>query len=235
VFALSIAWRIVFFIYAGLALIGAGLACARAPKTAPSSHQRSGKRQAVFSWLFVRLVGVIFLSHFITALLRPVFYVFLQDRFTTDVRLLTLAFIPAALIESFLPSRLGRLSDRWGRTPLIIAGLGGSGLLSFVIPTASHLAWVILYWTLQTLALMAAVPPQKALVSDLTEQEDRGLGYGMYTFAASLGTALGPLLGGWSYDHLGHGVPFYLNGIALLTNPVWIFFLLRTPPRQQAA
>jgi hypothetical protein len=50
-------------------------------------------------------------SYLCTALLRPVFVVFIHDELTQDVRLLALAFVPVVLLESVLPSRLGQLSD----------------------------------------------------------------------------------------------------------------------------
>jgi MFS family permease len=159
-------------------------------------------------------------------MLRPVFLVFLQDEFTQDVRLLALAFLPATLLESFLPSHLGRLSDRWGRRPLIITGLTWMGLSCICISVFPHLAWVIVLWTLKTLGLAAAIPPQKALISDLTEHARRGTGYGLSTFAASFGAAVGPLLGGWVYDSVGHSTPFFLTGIIFLASPGWVSLLL---------
>ena len=158
-------------------------------------------------------MAIVFVSQLCIAMIRPVFLIFLQDYFTTDVRLLALAFIPGTLIDSFLPSRLGGLSDRFGRAPLIVAGLIWTGLCSLLIPGLPHLAWLIIFWTLKTLGLAMAIPPQKALISDLTAHAKRGTGYGLYTFTASVGAAVGPLLGGWLYDVVGRAVPFYLTGI----------------------
>ena len=79
----------------------------------------------------------------------PPFVLRLQDHITTDLRLLALAFFPAAGIESFVPSRLGYLSDRVGRMPLIIAGLAGAGLGRLLVPGIPHLPWLIVLWTLR--------------------------------------------------------------------------------------
>ena len=70
------------------------------------------------------------------------------------------------------------------------------------------------------------LPLQKALISDLTTHAQRGTGYGLSTFAASLGAAVGPLLGGWVYDHVGHLTPFFLTGIIFLASPGWVSLLL---------
>src|SRR4029450_6583542 len=86
---------------------------------------------------------------------------------------------------------------------------------------------MIVWWTLKTLGLAAALPPQKALISDLTEDAMRGTGYGLYTFATSRGSGGGPLVGGWLYDTHGHTAPFVLTGLVLLASLAWVSLLLR--------
>jgi MFS family permease len=223
--ALHTAWRVLFLSYAAFAIPGLWLAWKRLPETRSAAPPQA-RRQPMAAWPFVQVLLVVFLSYLCTAMLRPVFLVFLQDEFTQDVRLLALAFLPATLLESFLPSHLGRLSDRWGRRPLIIAGLTWMGLSCVFLSIFPRLVWVIVLWTLKTLGLAAAMPPQKALISDLTEHAQRGAGYGLSTFAASLGATVGPLLGGWVYDSVGHSTPFVLAGIIFLTSPGWVSLLL---------
>ena len=224
--ALHTAWRGLFLSYTVLALLGMWLAWARVPETRSASPFPAGHRPTV-SWPLVRLMSVVFLSYLCITMIRPMFFVFLQDELTTDVRLLACVFLPATLIDSFLPSRLGYLSDRWGRKPLIIAGLTWAGLSCVFIPGFSPLVWVVVLWTSKTLGLAAAMPPQKALISDLTEHDRRGTGYGLYTFAASLGAAVGPLLGGWLYDAVSHATPFVLTGGVFLTSLGWVLLLLK--------
>jgi MFS family permease len=62
----------------------------------------------------------------------------------------------------------------------------------------------------------------------------RGTGYGLYTFAAGLGTTVGPLIGGLVYDGIGQAVPFYVNGIVLLVGAALALLLLR-PDSVEAA
>jgi DHA1 family multidrug resistance protein-like MFS transporter len=224
--SLPTAWHLVFLSYALLAVGGLWLAGMQLPETRPP-HSILAERQPLVWRRLVQVMAIVFVSQLCIAMIRPVFLIFLQDYFTTDVRLLALAFIPGTLIDSFLPSRLGGLSDRFGRAPLIVAGLTWTGLCSLLIPGLPHLAWLIIFWTLKTLGLAMAIPPQKALISDLTAHAKRGTGYGLYTFTASVGAAVGPLLGGWLYDAVGRAVPFYLTGIVLLASCGWAFLLLR--------
>jgi MFS transporter, DHA1 family, multidrug resistance protein len=224
--SLDIALRVLFLSYAALAAGGVWTAWTQTPETRSASPAPS-RPQVLAAWPIVKVLLVVFLTYVLTAMLRPMFLVFLHDEFTTDVRLLALAFLPAVVLESVLPSRLGRLSDRWGRRPLIIAGLTWIGLSCFFVPVCSQLAWIIMLWTLKALGLAAALPPQKALISDYTARTKRGTGYGLYTFTTSLGTALGSLLGGWVYDTVGHAMPFFLAGVVLIASPGWASPLLQ--------
>jgi MFS family permease len=225
-FSFPTAWYLMFLSYALLAVGGMWLAGTQVPETRPLHPMAAERRPLVWRPL-VWVMAVVFVSQLCIAMIRPVFLIFLQDHFTTDVWLLALAFIPQTLTDSFLPSRMGNLSDRFGRAPLIVAGLTWIGLCSLLVPALPHLVWLIACWTLKTLGLAMAIPPQKALISDLTAQAKRGTGYGLYTFTASLGAAVGPLLGGWVYDAVGRAVPFYLTGIVLLASFGWVFLLLK--------
>ena len=226
--ALETALRALFASYMALALLAVVVAWTQVPETQTVSPLQP-RRQTRTWWPLVPVLLLVVLSYLLTALLRPVFVVFLHDELTQDVRLLALAFLPAVLLESVLPSRMGHLSDRWGRRPLIIAGLTWVGLSCLCLPLYAALPWMIGWWTLKTLGLAAALPPQKALISDLTEDAMRGTGYGLHSFATSLGSAVGPLVGGWVYETRGHTTPFVLTGLLLLASLGWVPLLLRGP------
>jgi MFS family permease len=224
---LPTAWVLLFVGFAILAMGGVWLAVTRTPETRPS-QPTSTQSQPLVSAPVLRVMSVVFLSYCCMTVVRPLFLVFLQDHGTTDVRLLTLAFIPATLIESLLPSRMGGVSDRVGRAPLIVAGLAWAGLCALVLPGVPHLAWAIALWTLKTLGLTMAVPPQKALISDMTAHTVRGTAYGLYTFAASGGATVGPLLGGWLYEAIGPAAPFAFTGVLLLASAGWGLLLFKS-------
>ncbi len=230
---LSIGWRVLFLAYALLAAFGAWLAWKRVPETQPVHPLQTGSRRTISGLLF-RLMVIAFVTGASMAMISPLVLIFLQDKFTAEVGMLALAFIPAALVYSFLPSRLGQLSDRFGRTPLMTAGLVVSGLVSLLLPGLSHIGWLIVMWALEALGLTMATPTQEALVADLTGGTVRGTGYGLYTFATSLGATLGPLLGGWLYDAAGPATPFYLNGVVSFAGAVWVLALLGKRPLQPA-
>lgn len=220
-------WGVMFAAYAVMAVVGAWLAWRNVPETRQAqSVQTPISSRQMDTHRLARLMIVVFATGISTTMIGPLILIFLQDRFTTDVRVLAMASIPAALVYSYLPSHLGRLSDRFGRAPLMAMGLVGSGLISLLLPGLPALGWLVVVWMAEAVGFAAAAPAQEALVADITGHETRGTGYGLYTFASSLGATLGPLAGGWLYDNVGHAAPFYLNGSVLLLSAVWVLLFL---------
>lgn len=63
-------------------------------------------------------LGIVVLTASAVALLSPILIKYLYDNVSTNLSIVALAFLPATLAGSVLPSRLGGLSDRFGRTRL---------------------------------------------------------------------------------------------------------------------
>ncbi len=221
----DIGWQVVFAGYALLAALGAWLGWQNVPETRPLQASRTGPTRAISRQL-LRLMAIVFVTALSTSMLGPIFLIFLQDRFTVDIGTLVLAIVPAGIVASYLPSRLGKLSDRFGRRSLMALGLVGSGIVSFFLPLLPGVIWLAILWTLESVGWAMAGPAEGAMIADLTGHRVRGRGYGLYTFVASIGATIGPLLGGWAYDAVGQAVPFYLNGVVLLVGAGLILLLL---------
>ncbi len=156
---------------------------------------------------------------------QPILTLYLRDHFTQNLGLLLLTFTPAAIVYGVAPAPLGRLSDRVGRRRLMAIGLAMAGAVAGIFPLLPNIALLGALWTLEALCISAAVPAEGALVADLTGGARRGMAYGLYSFAVGIGATLGPLLGGWAYDHLGPTIPFYLNAIILPVSALLVLLL----------
>jgi len=108
-------------------------------------------------------MAVIFVTGAAYATLWPLLLIYVQNRFTSSVGLVAVAYLPAALVASFLSPVLGRLSDRVGRAPVMALGLAGSGLLALLIPALPNLLWLAVLWALEASGLAMAVPAETAL------------------------------------------------------------------------
>ena len=221
----NIGWQIIFTGYALSAAVGAWLGWKTIPETKPTNKsQTDGKR--VISPEIIRLMAIVFLTSASVGMITPIFIIFLQDKFTSNIGILIWAIIPGALVGAFLRSYFGQLSDRFGRTRMMALGLVGAGICSFLLPGLPGIVWLAIFWTLESVGWAMAGPAEEAMVADLTGHQIRGTGYGLYTFVSSVGASVGPLAGGWLYDSIGRAVPFYINGIVLLIGALLVMLLL---------
>jgi MFS family permease len=226
-------WPVIFGLYALLAATGALLALRRLPETRPVAAPEVARSRALPPRL-ARLMVIVFTTGVSTAMIAPIYLIFLQDRFTTEIETLAWAFLPAGIVYSILPSRLGGLGDRLGRVPMMALGLVAAGILSALLPFLPGLGWLVVLYTPSAVGWSLADPAEAALVADIAGEDRRGTGYGLYAGAHFLGLSIGPLAGGWLYDRIGQAVPFFLNGAILLFSAVWVLLALRDGRRSAA-
>jgi MFS family permease len=91
----------------------------------------------------------------------------------------------------------GRVSDRFGRRPALLIGLGASGIAYIVFALAGSLELLFLSRIVQG-AGGGTVGVIQAYVADATEPRDRAKALGWLSAATNAGVALGPVLGSFS-------------------------------------
>ncbi|MFO7918561.1 MAG: MFS transporter [Anaerolineae bacterium] len=227
-----VGWRIAFSIYALMTAVGTWLAWRNVPETRSPVSVRT-RFDYSLSKALVTLLVIVFVAGASEAMLGPIYLVYLQEKFTTDIYALAWAFLPAGLVSAFLSERLGQLGDRFGRARMMALGMAASGLLSFFLPVSSSLVLLASLYTLAVAVWAISVPAQTAMVADLTGEERLGVGYGLYDMISSGGYAVGPLLGGTLYESVGQDAPFYLSGCILLLGCLAVLLFLRPLVRRK--
>jgi len=112
----------------------------------------------------------------------------------------------------------GRLSDRWGRKPFIVAGLLLYALVSVFYVMATRVEALILVRFLHGFTSVLVGPVAMALAADIAPSHRLGRYMGTLNMAVMLGLGAGPVLGGIIRDLFGMAAAFYaMGGLALLT------------------
>ncbi len=138
-----------------------------------------------------------------------------------------------ALAQFIFTPILGRLSDRYGRKPVIVASLLIEALSFALSALANSLPLLLVARFIGGLGA-SNIGSAQAVVSDITPPEGRARGMGMIGAAIGLGFVVGPAIGGMLAP-LGAAVPFWAAmGVALVNTLLVLRFLPETRKRQEA-
>jgi MFS transporter, DHA1 family, tetracycline resistance protein len=119
---------------------------------------------------------------------------------------------------------LGRLSDRYGRRPVILFSLLGT-VVGYLLFAFARSLTVLFASRLLDGATGGNIGTAQAVIADSTAPADRARGMGMIGMAFALGFIFGPAIGGFAI-HLGEAAPgLFAAGLSLIAC-VWAFFRL---------
>ena len=196
----------------------------------------------IFIIVFVDLLGF--------SLILPLLPYYAETYSATPiiVGLLVASYAAAQLIGAPL---LGRLSDRYGRRPILLLSVAGT-LLGFLLlglaePLGKHLSSVFAplsanFMTLLILFLSRIIDGAtggnitvaQAYITDVTDEQNRAKGLGLIGAAFGLGFIIGPAIGG-ALSQWGYSLPAFVAASIAFLNLLAIFFFLPeslTPERR---
>jgi len=136
---------------------------------------------------------------------------------------------------------LGRLSDRYGRRPVLIVSQAGTALSFVILGLSSNFTVMLIGRVLDGLSGGNILVAQ-AYVADVTKPENRARGMGLIGMAFGLGFVLGPIMGGLLLE-----LPFISPAwrlhfpfvvAAIFSTLAWVLVLTRLPeslPREVEA
>jgi MFS transporter, DHA1 family, tetracycline resistance protein len=127
----------------------------------------------------------------------------------------------------------GRISDRLGRRPFIIAGLFASAVSYLIFGLAGSLLMLFVS-RIAAGAAGGTIAVAQAYVADTTGPSDRAHGLGMLGAASGLGILVGPAIGGF-FSPFGYPVPGFIAAAMCATNGIAAIFFLPESQRARAA
>jgi DHA1 family tetracycline resistance protein-like MFS transporter len=201
------------------------------------------------------VLGIVFIDLLGFGLILPLlpYYADAFGASPTVVGLLTASYAAAQLLGAPL---LGRLSDRYGRRPVLlisVAGtMGGFLLLGLAEPLGNGLSQVLfgssntMYTNIIIISLLVLsriidgltggnITVAQAYITDITDHKNRARGLGMIGAAFGLGFILGPAIGG-VLSTWGYAVPAFLAaGLAAINLAAIYLYLPESLSQEQRA
>lgn len=197
---------------------------ARRPGT-PAGGSGSRHLPLLFLTVFVDLVGF--------GIVLPLLPLY-ADRFGASGLTVGLLVTVYSVAQFFMAPLWGRLSDRYGRRPILLLGLVGSAVAYLVFAWAGSVAALFASRILGGIG-GSTIPVAEAYIADVTPPERRAGNMGLIGAAFGLGFTVGPALGGIT-SAISTAAPGYLAALLCLGNAVLAAaFLPETRPRARPA
>ena len=120
---------------------------------------------------------------------------FVINNFGGSVLLVTIAFGSFSFFQFFVSPFWGSLSDRIGRKPLLILNCVAELIANILLAVATNLPIIFLARVIAGL-FKTNISVGTAYIADITNEQNRAKGMGMFGVAFGLGFTFGPLAGG---------------------------------------
>ena len=160
-------------------------------------------------------------------------------KFNATPRMVGLLFASYSIMQLIFSPILGGLSDKYGRRPVLLISIIGTGIGFLIIGFAQTLSMLFAGRILDGIT-GGNISTAQAYVADVTTKENRAMGMGMIGAAFGVGFIFGPAIGG-ILSHWGIQVPFLFAAGLCFANALLLYFKLpetvtaQHPARNRAA
>ncbi|NMB57242.1 TCR/Tet family MFS transporter [Candidatus Beckwithbacteria bacterium] len=176
---------------------------------------------------------VMFVNALSYASIIPLFYTY-SEHFGINPFGLSLLFSSFSIAQFLVTPILGRLSDRFGRKPILLVCLLGSSISLAVFGSAQSITMLFIARIIDGITGGNNSVAQAAL-ADITQEKDRAKAFGMLGAIFGVGFLLGPAIGGLM-GKISLSAPFWFaSGLALLGVIIGLFLLQETNKQQKVS
>src|SRR5689334_3443596 len=186
----------------------------------------------IFTTVFIDLVGF--------GIVIPVLPFYAEGTaFNATPRTVGLLFASYSIMQLIFSPVLGSLSDKYGRRPVLLLSIIGTGIGFLILGFATTLRMLFAGRILDGIT-GGNISTAQAYIADITTSENRAKGMGMIGAAFGLGFIFGPAIGG-ILSQWGIHVPFFFAAALCFANALLLYFRLPEtitadhPAKHQAA
>lgn len=171
----------------------------------------------IFVTVFIDLIGF--------GIVIPVLPYYVEGtRFNASPRMVGLLFASYSVMQLVFTPILGRLSDKYGRRPVLFLSLLGTSA-GFLVMGFAWSLWMLFLGRIIDGITGGNISTAQAYIADVTTKEERAKGMGLIGAAFGLGFTFGPAIGG-VLSKWGISVPFIFAGCLALANAILLYFTL---------
>src|SRR5881398_202752 len=171
----------------------------------------------IFTTVFIDLVGF--------GIVIPVLPYYAEGtKFGATPTQVGLLFASYSLFRSVFAPVLGRLSDKYGRRPVLLVSILGT-CAGFLILGFATTLWMLFLGRIIDGISGGNISTAQAYIADVTTEENRAKGMGLIGAAFGLGFVFGPAIGG-ILSRWGNNVPFLFAGSLAFANAILLYFTL---------
>ncbi len=153
---------------------------------------------------------------------------FIAKQFNIHIFIMGLVFSVNAVFSFFFGPILGKLSDKYGRKPLLLISQFGT-FLGFVLFAFSNSIWMIIISRIIDGIFGGNFPIAKAIIGDEVPPKERGIQMANIGVAHVLASLIGPAIGGTLFSFGGVLLPgLFAAGMSVFTMIITIFILEET-------
>lgn len=154
----------------------------------------------------------------------PVLYTYSQKFGLSDVQN-GLLFSLFSLFQLISTPIIGRLSDKYGRKPLLAISLVGSAVSFFMMALAPSAIFLFIARALDGITA-GNIPVISAIISDTTDEKNRGKGFAVLGASFGFGFVFGPAIASFTVG-INAALPFIVAGIVSSIAVLLTFVILK--------
>lgn len=172
--------------------------------------------------LIISLVSVVNALGY--GIIIPLQYAYVA-KFGMDTVMMGVLFAAFSLAQFISTPIIGRLSDKYGRKPLLIYSVFGTAISFFLFALAKNVPMLFVARILDGIS-GGNISVAQAVISDTTKPQERAKWFGILGAAFGFGFVFGPAIGGFLSTYTIQA-PFYFAGIISLVATFLVMFVLK--------